>query len=190
MSTLNIQLLCRNSKEKSLNYYHLLPDLAPWLTLSVSNYPCLEMFEPLKSDCSYLRAQHFLQNCMCAQWRLRSACASAQSDQSSQVTLCVGKDPKRLQVYSEDSDHPADWSESALDVHAIFKEGMCPGSVSFPIILLKLTVAIPSAINSFNSSLDEHDIPCLSKQCRSRSVGLGSTLFVNKYVNLSKTRIK
>ena len=26
----------------SLNYRHLLPDMAPWLTLSGSNYPCLE----------------------------------------------------------------------------------------------------------------------------------------------------
>ena len=26
----------------SLNYHHLLPNLAPWLTLSGSNYPCLE----------------------------------------------------------------------------------------------------------------------------------------------------
>ena len=43
----------------SLNYRHLLPDLAPWLTLSCSNYPYLEqisivskMFEPLKFDCT------------------------------------------------------------------------------------------------------------------------------------------
>ena len=42
----------------SLNYRHLLPDLASWLTLSGSNYLCLEqifmvpkMFEPLKFDC-------------------------------------------------------------------------------------------------------------------------------------------
>ena len=43
---------------KFLNYHYLLPDLAPWLTFSGSNYPCLEqfsmvpkMFEPLKFDC-------------------------------------------------------------------------------------------------------------------------------------------
>ena len=29
MSTLNVQLLCRKSKKKSINYRHLLPDLAP-----------------------------------------------------------------------------------------------------------------------------------------------------------------
>ena len=41
--------------KKSLNYRYLLPDLAPWLTLSSSNYPFPEqfsmvpkMFEPLK----------------------------------------------------------------------------------------------------------------------------------------------
>ena len=42
MSTLNIPLLSRRSKTKSLNYRHLLPDLATWLTLSGSNYPYLE----------------------------------------------------------------------------------------------------------------------------------------------------
>ena len=59
MSTLNIQLLCRKSRKNSLNYCYLLPDLAPCLTLSGSNYPCLEqfsmvpkMFEPLKFDCT------------------------------------------------------------------------------------------------------------------------------------------
>ena len=56
MSTLNIQLLCRN--RNFLNYPYLLPDLVPWLTLSDSNYPYLEqfsmvpkMFEPLRFDC-------------------------------------------------------------------------------------------------------------------------------------------
>ena len=44
-----------------LDYFHLPSDLALWLTLSGSNYPCLEqismvpkMFEPLKFDCSNL----------------------------------------------------------------------------------------------------------------------------------------
>ena len=42
----------------SLRYRCLLPKLTPWLTLSGSNYPCLEqfsivpkMFEPLRFDC-------------------------------------------------------------------------------------------------------------------------------------------
>ena len=63
MSTLNIQLLCRKSRNNSLNYRYLLPELVPWLTLSGSNYPCLErismvpkMFEPLKFDCIYKQA--------------------------------------------------------------------------------------------------------------------------------------
>ena len=45
----------------SLNYRYLLIELVPWLTLSGSNYPCLErismvpkMFEPLRSDCIWL----------------------------------------------------------------------------------------------------------------------------------------
>ena len=53
MITFNIQLLCR----KSPNYYNLLPDLVPLLTLSGYNYPYLEqismvpmMFKPLKFD--------------------------------------------------------------------------------------------------------------------------------------------
>ena len=58
MSTLNIPILCRQLKNNSLNYRCLLPDLAPWLTLSGSSYLYLEqismilnMFEPLKFDC-------------------------------------------------------------------------------------------------------------------------------------------
>ena len=60
MSTLNIKLLSRKSKTKSLNYRYLLPDLAPWLTLNGWNFPCLEQFsmvpkrfEPLEFDCIY-----------------------------------------------------------------------------------------------------------------------------------------
>ena len=44
----------------SLNYRYLCPELMPWLTLSGSNYQCLErismvpkMFEPLRFDCSF-----------------------------------------------------------------------------------------------------------------------------------------
>ena len=53
--------IVKEIKKKSLNYRYLLPDLAPWLTHSGSNYPCLEqfsmvpkMFEPLKFDCTML----------------------------------------------------------------------------------------------------------------------------------------
>ena len=49
----------------SLNYRYLLPELVPWLTLSGSNYPCLErismvpkMFEPLRFDCNYTFFNH------------------------------------------------------------------------------------------------------------------------------------
>ena len=58
MSTLNIQLLYRRSKRFHLIIHHLLPDLAPGLTLSDSNYPYLNQifmvpkrFEPSKFDC-------------------------------------------------------------------------------------------------------------------------------------------
>ena len=51
-------IIVKEIKKKSLNYRYLLSGLAPWLTLSGSNYPCLEqfsmvlkMFEPLKFDC-------------------------------------------------------------------------------------------------------------------------------------------
>ena len=61
MTTLNIQLLRRNSKRKSINYRCLRPDLAPLFTLSDSNNPCIEqysmvpkMFKPLKFVCTYI----------------------------------------------------------------------------------------------------------------------------------------
>ena len=45
----------------SINYRHLLPDLAPWLNLIASNYPSIEqismvpkIFEPLKFNCVYI----------------------------------------------------------------------------------------------------------------------------------------
>ena len=59
MSTLNIQLLYRRSKRFLLIIHQLLPELAPGLTLSGSNYPYLEQsfmvlksFEPLRFDCT------------------------------------------------------------------------------------------------------------------------------------------
>ena len=52
-----------------------------------------------------VHAPHFLQFCMCAQRRLRSACASPQSiiSESSQGTLWVAKYPKHMQADIEDS---------------------------------------------------------------------------------------
>ena len=46
------------------------------------------------------------QNDLCAQWRLRSAWASPQSDQSLLSALWVAKDQNLLQADSEDSDQP------------------------------------------------------------------------------------
>ena len=44
------------------------------------------------------------QNDLCTQWRLRSAWASAQSDQSSLLAQWIAKDVRLLHVPSEDSD--------------------------------------------------------------------------------------
>ena len=70
MNTLNIQLLYRRSKRFPLIIHHFLPDLAPGLTLSGSNYPYLEQifmvpkrFEPSKFDCILLIRVHHLLDC-------------------------------------------------------------------------------------------------------------------------------
>ena len=51
-------IILKKIEKTSLNYSHLPPALALWLTLSGSKYPCLEknamvqkIFEPLKFDC-------------------------------------------------------------------------------------------------------------------------------------------
>ena len=61
MSTLNIHIIIQKIDKTSLNYIHLLPDLALGLTLSGSNHPCLEqiymvrkMSELLRFDCIYI----------------------------------------------------------------------------------------------------------------------------------------
>ena len=48
-----------------------------------------------------------LTKCLCAKRRLRSAWASAQSDQSSQFAQLEAKDPRFLLVVSKDSDQTA-----------------------------------------------------------------------------------
>ena len=77
MNTLNIQLLYRRSKRFPLIIHHLLPDLAPGLTLSGSNYPYLEQifmvpkrFEPSKFDCILFIRVHHLLDCQprCLSW--------------------------------------------------------------------------------------------------------------------------
>ena len=57
MSILNMQSSLTTIEKASLSYRYLYPDLAPWLTLSGSDYSYLEktfmvtkMFEPLKFD--------------------------------------------------------------------------------------------------------------------------------------------
>ena len=54
----------------SINYRHLLPDLAPWLNFIGSNYPSLEqismvpkMFEPLNFDCMNSQTHKERKNC-------------------------------------------------------------------------------------------------------------------------------
>ena len=51
-------IILQKMEKTFLDYFHLPSDLALWLTLSGSSYPCLEqismvpkMFEPLKFDC-------------------------------------------------------------------------------------------------------------------------------------------
>ena len=95
MSTLNIQSLCRKSKS-ILNYRYLLPELVPWLTLSGSNYPCLEwipmvqkMFEPLRFD--YIRIDRPEPdqdlNCLSAAHQVKDVRASAW--QNLQNSMCA-----------------------------------------------------------------------------------------------------
>ena len=43
----------------SLNYCYLLPDLAPWLTLSGSNYPCLEWSQRCSSHWDFTVVSEF-----------------------------------------------------------------------------------------------------------------------------------
>ena len=54
---------------------------------------------------------------VCTQWRLRSAWASAQSDQSSLCTQWVAKDPSFLHADSEDSDQ-TEWMPRLIWVFA------------------------------------------------------------------------
>ena len=56
-------------------------------------------------ECKWAAAWQNQQCDLCAQRRLRSAWASAQSDQSSLCTFWVAKDPGFLHADSEDSDH-------------------------------------------------------------------------------------
>ena len=75
------------------------------------------------------RYKIFIQNCMCAQRRHRSACASAQSDQSLcclpedilDPWLCPAKTLIRLRGC-------AGWSESSLNAHAHLYELLWPDS--------------------------------------------------------------
>ena len=61
--------------------------------------------------------QRFQQDCICAQWRFRPACASAQSDQSSQGTLWEAKDAKLLQKDHEGSDQPVCMQKMCVPAH-------------------------------------------------------------------------
>ena len=80
---------------------------------------------------------------MCAQWRLRSACAYAQSDQSSPGALCVAKDSGFLQADSEDW---ADCANAQADLSLLWRT--CPqvyyfayDSTVIPIMLFMLNLS-------------------------------------------------
>ena len=74
-------------------------------------------------------ALYLLFDFMCAQRRLRSSCASAQSDQSAQGTSKVTKDPKRIQVKQRRLRHPVRMRKLIRifsgRAHAILKEMLC-----------------------------------------------------------------
>ena len=64
-------------------------------------------------------AQHFLQDCMHARGRLiKSTCTSEQFELSSQLFLCVAKDPKHLQADSKDWSDCVD-AQADLSFHRI-----------------------------------------------------------------------
>ena len=70
---------------------------------------------------------------MCVQWRLRSAWASAQSDQSSVCTQWLAKDPSFLHADSETDQIGwcPGWSESSLGAFAILLVLPWSGSILF-----------------------------------------------------------
>ena len=80
------------------------------------------------------------QNGLCAQRRLRSAWAYAQSDQSSLCAQWVAKDPRFLHADSEDSDQTGQMPRL---IWTLIRLGGCPGwsesSVSVQVILLVLS---------------------------------------------------
>ena len=97
-------IVLKKIKKISLNYRYLLPELVPWLTLSGSNYPCLEqismvpkMFEPLRFDCSL-----DLIRCNSRRRRLQSVWVSILSDQYLLCALWKSKNPRLLHVKRKD----------------------------------------------------------------------------------------
>ena len=59
---------------------------------------------------------------LCAQWRLRPACASTQSDQSSLSAQWVAKDPSFLHVDSKDW---SDWADAQADLSLLDTHSFC-----------------------------------------------------------------
>ena len=68
--------------------------------------------------------KYFLQDCACVRRRLRSACASAQADPSRRRTPWITKDPKRLQVDSEDWSAYADTQISSMTLTSMHKQSV------------------------------------------------------------------
>ena len=77
---------------------------------------------------------------VCALWRLRSACASAQSEQSSLCTQWVAKDPSffHAETLIRLGRCPG-WSESSLGAHAILLVLSCVAHFFFAPYVLKST---------------------------------------------------
>ena len=86
-----------------------------------------------RSEC-VCKAHHFLQDCMCVQQRLRTACVSTYSKQNlcrpSEESLDAWLLFERKAMILISLHICAGWSELLLGGHAILWEMLCPGSVS------------------------------------------------------------
>ena len=95
---------------------------------------------------------------LCAQRRLRSAWASAQSDQSSLCSQCVAKDPSFLQADSEDSDQTG-WMPRLIWVFAgrtaiLLVSSRCGSNVLFRNTVKILKIWTPESCCNYPKNLD------------------------------------
>ena len=93
-------------------------------------------------DALWTGEHHFLQEYMCAQAKTQiSLRICAVWSESLQSSLCVVKDPNRLQMDNETQISTwgcADWSESSLGAYSVFLETMYPAAYTY-IVKVALT---------------------------------------------------